>query len=172
MIKSSALTSLLKKVISNGIETVFISRISGEILCIEGKESNQTLSDIISSMWIEYYQIGEASLKDEKLNYLLIENEEIFKAAVDFWLWFSYKVFTLKDPEDTLDTFNEILDNNNNNMIKTKYSKSQYIQYLNESYLYKNCYMKLIDVVREIICVKMTKPLEVKIDIEKKRKNQ
>ena len=68
MIKSSALTSLLKKVISNGIETVFISRISGEILCIEGKESNQTLSDIISSMWIEYYQIGEASLKDEKLN--------------------------------------------------------------------------------------------------------
>lgn len=98
--------------------------------------------------------------------FLLIENEEIFKAAVDFWLWFSYKVFTLKDPEDTLDTFNEILDNNNNNMIKTKYSKSQYIQYLNESYLYKNCYMKLIDIVREIICVKMTKPLEVKIDID------
>ena len=78
MIKSSALTSLLKKVISNGIETVFISRISGEILCIEGKESNQTLSDIISSMWIEYYQIGEASLKDEKLNYLLIENEDSY----------------------------------------------------------------------------------------------
>ena len=78
MIKSSALTSLLKKVIINGIETVFISRISGEILCIEGKESNQTLSDIISSMWIEYYQIGEASLKDEKLNYLLIENEDSY----------------------------------------------------------------------------------------------
>ena len=78
MIKSTALTSLLKKVISNGIETVFISRISGEILCIEGKESNQTLSDIISSMWIEYYQIGEASLKDEKLNYLLIENEDSY----------------------------------------------------------------------------------------------
>ena len=34
--------------------------------------------------------------------FLLIENEEIFKAAVDFWLWFSYKVFTLKDPNDTL----------------------------------------------------------------------
>ena len=78
MIKSSALTSLLKKVIINGIETVFISRISGEILCIEGKESNQTLSDIISSMWIEYYQIGDASLKDEKLNYLLIENEDSY----------------------------------------------------------------------------------------------
>jgi len=55
---------------------------------------------------------------------------------------------------------------NNNNTIKRKYSKSQYIQYLNESYLYKNCYMKLLDIVREIVCVKMTKPLEVKIDID------
>ena len=97
--------------------------------------------------------------------FLRIESEEIFKAAVDFWLWFSYKVFTLKDPEDTLDTFNE-LTNDNPNKIKTKYSKSQYIQYLNDSYLYKNCYMKIIDIVRGIICVKMTKPLEVKIDID------
>ena len=78
MIKSTALNDLLKKVISNGIETVFISRISGEILCIEGKESNQTLADLISSMWIEYYQIGEASLKEEKLNCLLIENDNSY----------------------------------------------------------------------------------------------
>ena len=96
--------------------------------------------------------------------FLLIENEEIFKAAVDFWLWFSYKVFTLKDPEDTLDTFIELIDNNK--PIRAKYSKSQYIQYLNESYLYKNCYMKLLDIVRGLICIKMTKPLEVKIDID------
>ena len=78
MIKFSALSELLKKVISNGIETVFISKISGEILCVEGKESNQTLSDLISSMWIEYYQIGEASLKEEKLNCLLIENDNSY----------------------------------------------------------------------------------------------
>ena len=101
------------------------------------------------------------------LNYLLqfmsIENEEIFKAAVDFWLWFSYKIFTLKDPEDTLDNYEELL---NNNTISTKYTKDQYIQYLNDSYLYKNCYMKIIDLIREIICIKMTKPLEVKIDID------
>ena len=51
--------------------------------------------------------------------FLRIESEEIFKAAVDFWLWFSYKVFTLKDPEDTLDTFNELI-NDNPNKIKTK----------------------------------------------------
>ena len=75
MIKSSALSDLLKKVISNGIETVFICRVSGEILCIEGKESNQTFVDLISTMWIEYYQIGVTSLKDEKINCLLIEND-------------------------------------------------------------------------------------------------
>ena len=75
MIKFAALSNLLKKVISNGIETVFISRISGEILCVEGKECKQTFGDLISSMWIEYYQIGESTLKDEKMKFLLIEND-------------------------------------------------------------------------------------------------
>ena len=75
MIRSAALSDLLKKVISNGIETVFISRISGEILCIEGKESNQTIADLISSMWNEYYQIGESPLNEENLNFLIIEND-------------------------------------------------------------------------------------------------
>ena len=76
MIKSSALSDLLKKVISNGIETIFICRISGEILCIEGKDSSQTLADLISSMWIEYYQVGEENLKGEKMKFLLIENDD------------------------------------------------------------------------------------------------
>jgi exportin-1 len=114
--------------------------------------------------------------------FLFIENEEIFQAAVDFWLWFSYKVFTLKDPNDTLDTFDLIFENNNNdfvlnnninininnnnNGIHAKYTKDQYLQYLNDSFLYKNCYMKVIDIVRERLCLKMTKPLEVKIDID------
>ena len=116
--------------------------------------------------------------------FLYIENEEIFQAAVDFWLWFAYKVFTLKNPEDTLDTFdlafenndfnininnnsnNIIINNNNNNDVQVKYTKEQYLQYLNDSYMYKNCYMKIIDKVRERLCLKMTKPLEVKIDID------
>ena len=115
--------------------------------------------------------------------FLFMENEEIFQAAVDFWLWFSYKVFTLKEPENTLDTFdlifennnnmnNNFMNNNNNNFninnqgVQVKYTKDQYLQYLNESYLYKNCYMKVIDIVRERLCLKMTKPLEVKIDID------
>ena len=114
--------------------------------------------------------------------FLFMENEEIFQAAVDFWLWFSYKVFTLKEPENTLDTFDLIFENNNNmnnnfmnnnnnfninnQGVQVKYTKDQYLQYLNESYLYKNCYMKVIDIVRERLCLKMTKPLEVKIDID------
>jgi len=76
MIRSSALSDLLKKVISNGIETVFICRLSGEILCTEGKDSSQTLADLISSMWSEYYQIGLTSLKEEKIKFLLIENDD------------------------------------------------------------------------------------------------
>ena len=76
MISSSALSDLLKKVISNGIETVFICRISGEILCIEGKDSDQTIADLISSMWSEYYQIGLSNLKEDKMKFLLIENND------------------------------------------------------------------------------------------------
>ena len=75
MIRSSALSDLLKHVISNGLETVFICRISGEILCMEGKDSDQTLADLISSMWIEYYQIGESTLSEEKMKFLIIEND-------------------------------------------------------------------------------------------------
>ena len=57
--------------------------------------------------------------------FLLMETEEIFKAASVFWLWFLYKVFILKEHEDTLDNFNELI-NDNINRIKTKY-KSEYI---------------------------------------------
>ena len=42
---------------------------------MEGKDSDQTLADLISSMWIEYYQIGESTLNEEKMKFLLIEND-------------------------------------------------------------------------------------------------
>ena len=122
-------------------------------------EGTQQVSDFISTF---LPQINSGL--NYMIQFLQIESEEIFKAAVDFWMWFSYKVFKLKDPEDTLDIFEEMLKNNNN--IQINISKEQYLQYLNDSYLYKNCYMKVIDIVREIISVKMTKPLEVKIDID------
>lgn len=76
MIKSSALSELLKKVVAQGIDTVFICKITGEILCLEGNETNHTIADIVSSMWVEYFQIGSGILKEEKLKYLIIENED------------------------------------------------------------------------------------------------
>ena len=76
MIKSSALTNLLKKAIENGIDTIFICNKSGDLLCIEGNENNPTLNDVISSMWMGYESNNDSPLKDEKLKYLLIENED------------------------------------------------------------------------------------------------
>ena len=129
-------------------------------------EGTQQVNDFISAF---LPQINSGL--NYMIQFLQIESEEIFKAAVDFWLWFSYKVFKLKDPEDTLDTFEELMNVSNNSLgnnvgIQIKFSKEQFLQYLNDSYLYKNCYMKVIDIVRGIISVKMTKPLEVKIDID------
>ena len=76
MIKSTALSNLLKKAIENGIDTIFISNKSGDILCIEGNENNPTLNDVLSSMWLEYETLDDSSFKGEKLNYLLIENND------------------------------------------------------------------------------------------------
>ena len=42
---------------------------------MEGKDSDQTLADLISSMWLEYYQIGESTLSEEKMKFLIIEND-------------------------------------------------------------------------------------------------
>ena len=75
MINPTALSDLFKKAINKGIETIFISTLSGGILCIEGKELNKTILDILSAMCIEYYQVEETYLNQDKLNYLLIEND-------------------------------------------------------------------------------------------------
>lgn len=75
MIKSSALSELLQKAISHGIDTIFISKNSGEILSIEGKESNQTITDVVSSMWASYYQLAKM-FNENELEYLIIENED------------------------------------------------------------------------------------------------
>ena len=76
MIKSSALSNLLKKAIENGIDTIFISKKSGDILFIEGNENNPTLNDVISSMWAGYEPREDSPLKGEKLKYLIIENDD------------------------------------------------------------------------------------------------
>ena len=54
------------------------------------KECKQTLGDLILSIWIEYYQIGEASLKEEKLSCLLIESDDSNVMTTN---WYSYIVW-------------------------------------------------------------------------------
>ena len=76
MIKSSALSLLLKKAIENGIDSVFLITKSGDILCMEGNENNPTLNGVISSMWSGYEQTDDFPLKGEKLKYLFIENDD------------------------------------------------------------------------------------------------
>ena len=75
MINPSKLNDLLQKAIDNKIETIFINTLSGGILCMKGEKVHQTILDILPSMWIEYYQVEETYLNQDKLSYLLIEND-------------------------------------------------------------------------------------------------
>jgi hypothetical protein len=75
MINPTALSDLFKKAINKGIETIFISTLSGGILCMEGKDINKTILDILPSIWIDYYEVEETYFNQDKLNYILIEND-------------------------------------------------------------------------------------------------
>ena len=88
----------------------------------------------------------------------LIQNDEIFKAACDFWYWFTVKIVFLKEID--IDPDKEMPNSLYNTTLMT------YLIYTNESYLYKHCYLKHIDKVRNTIVLRMNKPLEVKIDID------
>lgn len=70
-----ALSELLRKGINNGMETIIISTLGGGILCMEGKDINKTILDILPSIWIEYYEVEETYFNQDKLNYILIEND-------------------------------------------------------------------------------------------------
>ena len=136
MIRSSALSDLLKKVISNGIETVFICRISGEILCMEGKDSDQTLADLISSMWLEYYQIGESTLSEEKMKFLIIENDNSHIITTNLYNYIvcmkantSMKLGLLKkNLEGLTQNLNKMLEPIKNIIIKNEEKKKEKIE--------------------------------------------
>jgi len=89
----------------------------------------------------------------------LIPNDEIFNALSEFWNWFCFKVCFLQER-----------DINPENGIPTTVSSIQvfnnYIQFTNESYIYRNCYYKVLETVRFSLIKKMTKPIEVKIDLD------
>jgi exportin-1 len=96
------------------------------------------------------------------LNYLSqihqIPSEEILKTTCEFWHWFSYKVCFLKEKDSDFDLGIPL-------GVYTS-SLQQYIMYTQEMYFYKNCYSKVLETVRHTLITKMTKPIEVKIDID------
>ena len=49
---------------------------SGEILAKEGIDNTSTISDIVSSIWTDYNEIGTQIFNNEKLKYLIIQNED------------------------------------------------------------------------------------------------
>jgi exportin-1 len=103
-----------------------------------------------------------ASEIDKGLKYIAqihqIPNEEIFKATCEFWYWFCFKVCFLQlgacNPDDGIPA------------IVYESSLQQYILYTNNSFYYQNCYFSVLNDVRHTLITKMTKPIEVKIDID------
>ena len=56
-----------------------VSNLSGEILAKEGNfDSPSTITDIVATIWTDYNATGEECFKEEKLNYLIVENEDSF----------------------------------------------------------------------------------------------
>jgi exportin-1 len=87
-----------------------------------------------------------------------INNEELFKATCEFWYWFTYKVCFLLDkdfdPESGLPPA----------VLETQLGG--YIAHAQEMYFYRNYYAPILEIVRTTLITKMTKPVEVKIDID------
>ena len=96
------------------------------------------------------------------LNYIAqiqqIPHEEIFKSTCEFWHWFSFKVCFIKERDANPDLGIP--------MGVYESSLQQYILYTQEMFFYKNCYAGVLEGVRNTLVTKMTKPIEVKIDID------
>ena len=59
---------------------------SGEILAKESVElTSSTITDVISTIWTDYNATGEECFKEEKLNYLMIENDDSFVIATHLY---------------------------------------------------------------------------------------
>jgi exportin-1 len=88
-----------------------------------------------------------------------INNEEIFKATCEFWLWFVNKVCFLLDKD-----YDPDLASLPPSMVETQISG--FIAHTSEMYFYRNYYAPILEIVRTTLIMKMSKPVEVKIDID------
>jgi exportin-1 len=96
------------------------------------------------------------------LNYIAqiqqIPHEEIFKSTCEFWHWFSFKVLFIKE-KDANPEFGIPIGLYENSL-------HQFIMFSQEMFFYRNCYAAVLEQVRHTLITKMTKPIEVKIDID------
>lgn len=87
-----------------------------------------------------------------------IPNEELLKVTCEFFQWFCFKVCFLRerDADPDLGISLNVYEN----------SLSNHILFSTEMYFYRSCYQTILESVRQNIIMKMTKPIEVKIDID------
>ena len=87
-----------------------------------------------------------------------ITNEEIFKSTSEFWFWFCFKLCFLK--ERTIDPDSWIPEWLYDQPIHF------YIAYTKDMFFFKKSYYFILEVVKQTIIRRMTKPVEVKIDVD------
>lgn len=75
MLQASKLSELFQNAISNGIDFVFLKDLTGDILWMEGKDTNKILTDVLSSMWMQYKEVQDKFIK-EKMEYMIIEHDD------------------------------------------------------------------------------------------------
>lgn len=124
--------------------------------------------------YIEMYdfQTGTVSQSDFVNNYLneinlglvylaqihQIPHEEIFRSISEFWQWFAFKVVFIQEKDANPDQGFPI----------GVYSSSlaNFIAVAHESHFFKSIYEPVLATVRGTLITKMTKPTEVKLDID------
>ncbi len=88
----------------------------------------------------------------------MIPNDEIFKNCIEFWNWLCFKVCFIREKEANPDDGIPIS--------VYKNTLSQYVAFAHDTFWYKNLYEKILDNVRQILITKMTKPIEIKMELD------
>ena len=107
------------------------------------------------------------------LHYILqftdFKNEQIQSNAMEFWYFIVTELFTLK--KSIKNSYNSNSSFNNNSLNSTNSTsvieeKETLVEYLKNCDLYKLCFGKILNELRELLCQKMTKPSELKIQLD------
>ena len=103
------------------------------------------------------------------LQFTDFKNEQIQSNAMEFWYFIVSELFTIKKPIKNSYNSNSSLNNNSLNSTNSTSiieEKETLVEYLKNSDLYKLCFGQILNKLRELLCQKMTKPLELKIQLD------